>query len=108
MAIKDIIVPGFIGSGTVEYIFNRGFEADLSGVGLDVIGATRFDFNYDQYVITQLSDGTIKLNKGYQKYEITEVLPAATDVVASHSLLSSDQIAYQLGDGTLKFSKGVC
>jgi hypothetical protein len=106
MPIKDLIVPGFIGSGTVEYIVNRGYE--LAAVPtLDVIAATRFDFNYDQYVITQLSDGTIKLNKGYQKYEITEVLPAATDVVASHSLLSSDQIAYQLGDGTLKFSKGV-
>ena len=106
MAIKDIIVPGFIGSGTVEYIFNRGFEAAPVPT-LDVIGTTRFDFNYDQYFITQLSDGNIKLNKGYQKYEITEVLPAVTDVVASHSLLSSDQIAYQLGDGTLKFSKGI-
>jgi hypothetical protein len=106
MPIKDIIVPGFIGSGTVEYIVNRGYELAVVST-LDVIAATRFDFNYDQYVITQLSDGTIKLNKGYQKYEITEVLPAATDVVASHSLLSSDQIAYQLGDGTLKFSKGV-
>jgi len=106
MAIKNLIVPGFIGTGTIEYIVNRGYELAVVST-LDVIGATRFDFNYDQYVIIQLSDGTIKLNKGYQKYEITEVLPAATDVVASHSLLSSDQIAYQLGDGTLKFSKGV-
>jgi len=104
MAIKNLIVPGFIGTGTIEYIVNRGYEA---AVTVDVIGTTRFDFNYDQYFITQLSDGNIKLNKGYQKYEITEVLPATTDVVASHSLLSSDQIAYQLGDGTLKFSKGV-
>ena len=104
MAIKNLIVPGFIGTGTIEYIVNRGYEA---AVVLDVIGTTRFDFNYDQYFITQLSDGNIKLNKGYQKYEINEVLPAVTDVVASHSLLSSDQIAYQLGDGTLKFSKGI-
>ena len=104
MAIKNLIVPGFIGTGTIEYIVNRGYEA---AIVLDVIGTTRFDFNYDQYFITQLSDGNIKLNKGYQKYEITEVLPAVTDVVASHSLLSSDQIAYQLGDGTLKFSKGI-
>ncbi len=104
MAIKNLIVPGFIGTGTIEYIVNRGYEAS---VVLDVIGTTRFDFNYDQYFITQLSDGNIKLNKGYQKYEITEVLAATTDVIASHSLLSSDQIAYQLGDGTLKFSKGV-
>jgi hypothetical protein len=104
MAIKNLIVPGFIGTGTIEYIVNRGYE---SAIVLDVIGTTRFDFNYDQYFITQLSDGNIKLNKGYQKYEITEVLAATTDVIASHSLLSSDQIAYQLGDGTLKFSKGV-
>tara|TARA_R110000751_G_scaffold57118_1_gene121437 strand:- start:1434 stop:1757 length:324 start_codon:yes stop_codon:yes gene_type:complete len=106
MAIKNLIVPGFIGTGTIEYIVNRGYEAAPVPT-LDVIGTTRFDFNYDQYFITQLSDGNIKLNKGYQKYEVTEVLPAVTDVVASHSLLSSDQIAYQLGDGTLKFSKGI-
>jgi len=104
MAVKDLIVPAFVGAGTVKYIVTRGYEA---AIVLDVIGTTRFDFNYEQYFITQLSDGNIKLNKGYQKYEITEVLPAAADVVASHSLLSSNQIAYQLGDGTLKFSKGV-
>ena len=104
MAIKNLIVPGFVGTGTIEYIVNRGYEA---AVVLDVIATVRFDVNYDQYFIVQLDDGSVKLNKGYQKYEITEVLPAATDVVASHSLLSSDQIAYQLGDGTLKFSKDV-
>lgn len=104
MAIKNLIVPGFIGTNTIEYIVNRGYEL---AVVLDVIATVRFDVNYDQYFIVQLDDGSVKLNKGYQKYEITETLPAATDVISSHSLLSSDKIVYQLGDGVIKFSKDI-
>ena len=104
MAIKNLIVPGFVGTNTIEYIVNRGFEA---AAVFDVIATTRFDVNYVQYFIVQLDDGSIELNKGYQKYEITETLPASTDVISSHSLLSSDQIVYQLGDGSVKFSKDI-
>jgi len=104
MAIKNLIVPGFVGTGTIEYIVNRGYEA---AVVLDVIATVRFDVNYDQYFIVQLDDGSVELNKGYQKYEITETLPTSTDVISSHSLLSSDQIVYQLGNGAIKFSKDI-
>ena len=107
MPIKDLIGPGFVGTSTIEFIVTRGMgSAEAVTADPTYIASHRYDFSYDQYIITQDDEGALKLNKGYT-YS-TPATPAATDVIGSMSLEqgTTDSVIHQLGDGSLKVSEG--
>ena len=107
MAIKDLIGPSFVGTETIEFIVTRGLGvSDVLVTDPTYIASHRYGFSYDQYIITQNDEGTLKLNKGYTYAD--PVTPGATDVIGSMSLEqgTTDSVIHQLGDGSLKVSKG--
>ena len=71
----------------------------------DTVGIHRFDLHYDELIVQQLSDGTVKVNKGLAMQ--SAATPAATDTVGLHvfeSNVGSDKVVQQLGDGSVKLN----
>lgn len=71
----------------------------------DTIGLHRFDLHYDEFIVQQLDDGTVKLNTGFTITSPTA--PTSTDTIGMHifeSAVGTDKIVQQLGDGTVKLN----
>ena len=70
----------------------------------DTIGIHRFDMHYDEFIVQQLDDGTVKLNTGFTITSPTA--PTSTDTIGMHVFesLSGDKVVQQLGDGTVKLN----
>ena len=71
----------------------------------DTVGLHRFDLHYDELIVQQLSDGTVKSNVGLTIQSAAE--PGSTDTVGMHvfeSTVGSDKVVQQVGDGTEKLN----
>jgi len=71
----------------------------------DTVGIHRFDLHYDELIVQQLSDGTVKVNKGLAIQSAAE--PGSTDTIGMHvfeSNVGSDKVVQQVGDGTVKLN----
>ena len=74
----------------------------------DIIGIHRVVVNYDEHVVSQLTDGSVTVSKGYTIS--SAATPAATTNYALYAfeMGSSLTIAVQqLGDGSLKANNGI-
>ena len=105
MAVKDLIVPGFIGSGTIKYIVTRGFlPAPELEIEPTVVAFNRYTVGYNQVMVHQLGNGSVVAGYGYS--EASPSAPASTFVtgVYSNDNEIKNFVVYQLGDGSVKYS----
>ena len=101
MAVKDLIGPGVIGSGTVKYIVTRGLIYTSEPT---VVAFNRYTVGYNQVMVHQLGDGSVVAGYGYT--ESSPSTPASTFVtgVYSNDNQINNFVVYQLGDGSVKYS----
>jgi len=104
MAVKDLIVPGFIGSGTIKYIVTRGLATSSDVEESTVVAFNRYTVGYNQVMVHQLGDGSVVAGYGY--LEPSPSAPASTFVtgVYSNDNELNNFVVYQLGDGSVKYS----
>ena len=104
MAVKDLIVPGFIGSGTIQYIVTRGLATSSDVEESTVVAFNRYSVGYNEVMVHQLGDGSVVAGYGYT--ESSPSAPASTFVtgVYSNDNELNNFVVYQLGDGSVKYS----
>lgn len=74
----------------------------------DIIGIHRFDVNYDEHIVAQLTDGSVTVSKGYTISQAATPSSTTNYALYAYEKGSSLTIAVQqLGDGSLKVNNGI-
>ena len=101
MATKDLIGPGFIGSGTVKYIVTRGL---LYHSNPTVVAFNSYTVGYNQVMVHQLGDGSVIAAYGYTEPSLSAPPSTFVTGVYSNDNELNNFVVYQLGDGSVKYS----